>query len=212
MTYRDPATVVAPKTRWKLESVLCNTGQDGWSVAKGSFDGAPVLAIRWNGSDEQDGPGNPQSHGQPTWFIVPEELNDAISNIARSLDKAQPQVICEITRPDTWGAWRIEIRLEGGIADGFMEDELNFALPNLPDRFFRADPPFVAAPSAGEKRWRGRFVQKRWEGVVQTNGPAEDSNQTPIMVVRDSLVAAVLKRLEPWRHVQYGESIMAEHR
>jgi len=72
MSYTDPQTVVSPRNRWELGNVVCNTGQSGWSVAEGTWDKQPVVGIRWNGDDEVAG--NPQSHGNPTWFILPEDL------------------------------------------------------------------------------------------------------------------------------------------
>jgi hypothetical protein len=43
----------------------------------GDWDGRKVLAARWNGSSADTGIGNPQSRGIPTWFILPEWLNEA---------------------------------------------------------------------------------------------------------------------------------------
>jgi hypothetical protein len=36
------------------------------------WDGRPVLAMRWNGSSKEGGPGHPQSRGLPTWYILPD--------------------------------------------------------------------------------------------------------------------------------------------
>ena len=72
MSYTKPEDVVSPKEHWKLKRVLRDRGAGGWSVAEGEWDGEPALAIRWNG--EGTGKGNPQSHGRPTWFIIPNEL------------------------------------------------------------------------------------------------------------------------------------------
>ena len=52
MGYRKPEDVVAPKSRWELGTVLCNTGQGGWAVAEGSWDDEPAVGIRWNGDDD----------------------------------------------------------------------------------------------------------------------------------------------------------------
>lgn len=104
-------------------------------------------------------------------------------------------VICKITRPEGWTALDVEIRLQGPIKDDFEGYPLTFPVPFLADRFLRANPKFIAAPAAGERHWRGRFVSGRWKGIIQTNGCSEKRNRTPISVIRASLIATVLKRL-----------------
>lgn len=79
MAYTKPENVDSPRSRWRLRKVLYDSGEDGWSAAEGQWerDGFwnEVLAIRWNGSTP---PGNPQSRGLPTWFIVPDHLAEAV--------------------------------------------------------------------------------------------------------------------------------------
>jgi hypothetical protein len=72
-----PADVVSPKRHWSLIAVLRDANDDGSSLAIGRWNGKPVLAMRWNG-DEQNPIGNPQSRGLPTWFIVPDAYNEAV--------------------------------------------------------------------------------------------------------------------------------------
>ena len=72
----SPADVVSPKSHWALIDVL-EEDRDGVAVALGNWDGDKVLAMRWNGSDEQP-IGMPQSRGLPTWFILPRWANGAI--------------------------------------------------------------------------------------------------------------------------------------
>ena len=70
--YIKPKDVHAPKRHWQLFHVLFDGGPHEASLAIGRWDGKPVLAMRWNGND--DNPlGNPQSRGFPTWFVVPEQ-------------------------------------------------------------------------------------------------------------------------------------------
>jgi hypothetical protein len=76
MAYIDPDTVVAPRRRLTAVEVLHNAGE--WSVARLEYDGEECLGIRWNGSEQEPGIGNPQSHGKPTWFVVPGELAEVI--------------------------------------------------------------------------------------------------------------------------------------
>lgn len=78
MPYVEPASVLAPKTSVRSLEVLHSTGNGGWSVARVEWEGSPRIGIRWNGSDTSSGIGNPQSRGNATWFILPEELEPAV--------------------------------------------------------------------------------------------------------------------------------------
>jgi hypothetical protein len=75
--YIFPGKVVSPKRQWSLVAVLYNRGEGHSAVAIGRWDGEPVLAMRWNGTDNNV-IGNPQSRGLPTWFIVPSEFRLAV--------------------------------------------------------------------------------------------------------------------------------------
>src|SRR5208282_2539053 len=69
MAYIEPATVWAPRASIRSVQILYNSrpgGPGGWSVA----------SIDWEGS----GIGNPQSRGNATWFILPDELQEVILN------------------------------------------------------------------------------------------------------------------------------------
>ena len=76
-----PQDVNSPKRSWRLNTVLYDGGRGSWAAAEGQWeeDGRwyDVLAIRWNGRDDDD-LGSPQSRGRATWFIVPKELKTAI--------------------------------------------------------------------------------------------------------------------------------------
>lgn len=85
MAYIDPTTVNSPKANWNLIEVVKNGGDGDAALAVGTWtnnDGDPprkVLAMRWNGEHaSSQGVGNPQSRGLPTWFIVPDWMNDTI--------------------------------------------------------------------------------------------------------------------------------------
>lgn len=77
MAYQNPRYVDAPQRRWKLIDILHNGGDDDAALAIGHWDGEPVLAARWNGTDADTGIGNPQSRGIPTWFILPSWMNES---------------------------------------------------------------------------------------------------------------------------------------
>jgi len=79
MTYVLPENVISPQNYWALTCVIYNEEQGGIAVAFGRWDNNPVIGIRWNGYDEPHKElGNPQSSGNPTWFILPKELGIVI--------------------------------------------------------------------------------------------------------------------------------------
>ncbi|MGA3334516.1 MAG: hypothetical protein ABSC62_10185 [Terracidiphilus sp.] len=94
--YHDPKTVLSPKDRVKSVEVVCDTGPvDGsWSVAQIEWDGSPVVGIRWNG-DSMSHKGLPQARGNPAWFIVPDELADAVLNAAQEWNRARQNDLAE---------------------------------------------------------------------------------------------------------------------
>ncbi len=92
MAYVDPHTVLSPRNRVGSVDVLYNSGRHAgsWSVARLNYDGVPDrIGIRWNGSEETEGPGNPQSHGKPTWFVLPDTISGLVRELAEQLSSAQ---------------------------------------------------------------------------------------------------------------------------
>ena len=74
MPYVEPQTVLSPRARLRrIVEVLHDGGPGSWSAATLDWDDETCLGLRWNGGDDS-AVGNPQSRGQATWFIVPEEL------------------------------------------------------------------------------------------------------------------------------------------
>ncbi|MBI1740713.1 MAG: hypothetical protein HY233_08220 [Acidobacteriales bacterium] len=94
MAYVEPVTVWAPKTSVRSLEVLYNTGCNGWSVARVDWEGKESIGIRWNGGDGP-GIGNPQSRGNATWFILPDELQEAILNRVEELSVSGPGGLLE---------------------------------------------------------------------------------------------------------------------
>lgn len=82
--YITPENVKSPKSRISGEiKVLKDGGPGSWSLVKLTWDNLESYGIRWNGSDDDNGIGNPQSRGVPTWFILPEEIGNLIeANLA----------------------------------------------------------------------------------------------------------------------------------
>lgn len=76
--YISPTEVTAPRQHWSLIAVLEDGGPGQGALALGRWDNNPVLAMRWNGNNDDNRIGNPQSRGLPTWFIVPENYVEAV--------------------------------------------------------------------------------------------------------------------------------------
>jgi len=191
--YCDPNSVVSPKSSWELKQVIYNTGQGGWSVAHGEWDGDPVIGIRWNGSDNESGCGNPQSRGHATWFIIPEDLKSTVLQKIESL--THKLVNCNIERPEGYdlGAWTIEASLGQKIIDLLNGSQLVFALPSLPNRLCRPDKGYYHANSDG---LQGCFVDGKWRGHLYSNGIEEYENPTQIDAFRAVFIQNVMKILE----------------
>lgn len=90
MPYVEPATVIAPRTVISEVEVVYDSHRDSgneesWSVAKLLWDGKRRLGIRWNGDHRSKSVGTPQAFGQPTWFLVPTELEGKILEEAEKL-------------------------------------------------------------------------------------------------------------------------------
>ncbi len=95
MAYVEPALVLAPKSSVRSVEILYSTGNGGWSVARIDWEGTPSVGIRWNGSEHGPGIGNPQSRGNATWFIVPEQLESVILGKVDELSMSGPGGLLE---------------------------------------------------------------------------------------------------------------------
>jgi hypothetical protein len=82
--YHDPKTVSSPKNKVSSVEIVFDKGpvELSWSVARLIWEGSPAIGIRWNG-DSSNRIGTPQSRGNPAWFIVPDELKEAILKAAK---------------------------------------------------------------------------------------------------------------------------------
>jgi len=95
MAYVEPATVWAPKASVRSLEILHNTGPGGWSVARVNWEGVERIGVRWNGADDGPGIGNPQSRGNATWFILPEELEAVVRDRIDDLSASRPGGLLE---------------------------------------------------------------------------------------------------------------------
>jgi len=69
MSYVLPEEAISPKLNWGIIKVLVPGGPESMAIALGRWDGVPVIALRWNGTDDRP-IGHPQSRGLATWFVV----------------------------------------------------------------------------------------------------------------------------------------------
>jgi hypothetical protein len=125
MAYVDPITVVSPRNRIRSHDLLYSTGPGGWSVALLDFDGGERLGIRWNGSQDEPGIGNPQSRARPTWFVVPEELaavvRERVEEVANSQEGGLLAGYRDMANDQEHEAEALEW-CEGLITDGINEE------------------------------------------------------------------------------------------
>jgi hypothetical protein len=120
MAYVEPATVWAPKASIRSLEVLYNRGPGEWSVARVTWEDRERIGIRWNGGDDRPGIGNPQSRGNATWFILPDEFQDVILNRIDDLAMSGPGGLIEgyaAMAKDTAGEREAEEWSEGLIGD-----------------------------------------------------------------------------------------------
>jgi hypothetical protein len=94
MSYTPPEMVTSPKEKVKELKIVYDGDEGGWSLALMLWEGKPTVGIRWNGgSGDKRFPviGTPQSHGVPTWFLLPEEVGDVVLALVRTMKKG----LCE---------------------------------------------------------------------------------------------------------------------
>lgn len=195
MTYIDPKTVDSPRKIWELTEVVINTGQGGWSLAEGTWDKKPCLAMRWNGTDSDEGVGNPQSRGHPTWFIIPDEMEHMLRKETAQLKQAIDVVACTVEAGNS-GAWRIEASLSEKIRKQLGQGELQFSLPVFEKRLCKPDDKYIHFRDKGEMQ--GRFIKGRFSGYLYSY-VNEDESPTNAETVRDALKQNIIRAVK-----QYG--------
>ena len=94
--YHDPKTVLSPKQRVKSVEVVFDKGpvDYSWSVARLKWDDSSVVGIRWNG-DSSSTKGLSQARGNPTWFVIPDELADAVLHAAQEWSRVKQNDLAE---------------------------------------------------------------------------------------------------------------------
>lgn len=190
MPYTEPKNVISPKTKWKIRRVLADTGKNGWSIAQGTWEEEPRLAIRWNGND--DDLGNPQSRGHPTWFILPNDLEDAVHDTIETVEQSFDDVRCQILPHEdgNHGVWNVVLNISKNIQEEWGGDEKTvfFSLPDLEKRLFRAHKKYMNFIH-GEIKYC--FLDGKFEAIMYSNGISENKNPVDIQTVNDALLRAV---------------------
>lgn len=106
-----PQYAISPRDRIRPGSLeVIHTSKDGsWSLASMSWrrgddyddpnNWYDVIGCRWNGDlDDANDKGNPRSHSQGTWFILPEPMKALAEGLVHALAEANP---AEIDDDDT---------------------------------------------------------------------------------------------------------------
>jgi hypothetical protein len=94
MIFYIPAKdVVSPKDMLKVIRVLSDPGPSTDSIgvvsyAAGFWEDRPVILSRWNGTNDGNPIGTPQSRGLPVWFVLDDNMYSFVSQF---LDQIAPQ-------------------------------------------------------------------------------------------------------------------------
>lgn len=84
--YITPENVVSPKSCVSDITILRPGTAGDWSLAKLKWCGRERYAMRWNGDSTNNGIGNPQSRGVPTWFVLPDQVGSLIESSLNMLN------------------------------------------------------------------------------------------------------------------------------
>lgn len=200
MAYQNPNDIDSPKGRWKLDAVLCDTGDGGWSVAEGVWDESYALGVRWNGSDWNKTSGNPQSRGKPTWFILPYELHEAVKAKALQLNESLDMLTCIIKKPEDFGegAFSVTIKLCNTAWEKLKNREIVFSPPSIKhwlwvpiaDQDTGNDYNAVIL-ERGELRRAGKIINGEWKSLLYSSGISLQDNPVSLGQVEKTLIESV---------------------
>jgi hypothetical protein len=95
----NPHTVVSPQDRLSRPCVIHIT--QWWSLAIGIWDGDRALLVRWNG-DPDHLMGNPVSHANPTWFMLPEDFHDLLLTLVLAPNQSNAKHWLAGGEPTAW--------------------------------------------------------------------------------------------------------------
>ncbi len=86
-----PQDALSPRNRLDPGSLnVIYTAPDGsWSLGEIIWDGDPRVGCRWNGDiNDPEDKGNPRSHGQGTWFVLPDEIGIPLASLTETFQHA----------------------------------------------------------------------------------------------------------------------------
>lgn len=94
MKYTKPENVKSPQNSLEVLRILCDKGEELYSIAELKWNGQKCYGIRWNVSQNEWNDkskqqeiktciGMPSSRGHSTWFILPEEMNEHIKHLIK---------------------------------------------------------------------------------------------------------------------------------
>lgn len=68
--------------------ILYTAPNGDWSLAEMVWDEEPRVGCRWNGDiNDPEDKGNPRSHSQGTWFILPDEIGFPIASLIKTFSR-----------------------------------------------------------------------------------------------------------------------------
>ncbi|MDY6367467.1 MAG: hypothetical protein SPL13_03005 [Clostridia bacterium] len=85
----EARNVLSPKS--KVKEIYNIFDFTDFTIATLKYGDSVRIGIRWNG--EKDQLGYPQSHGYPTWFIIPKDV--AVSYAKQIGDKDMAKILAE---------------------------------------------------------------------------------------------------------------------
>jgi hypothetical protein len=86
-----PQDALSPRNKIEADSldVIYTAPGGGWSLAEVVWDGEARVGCRWNGDiNDPEDKGNPRSHNQGTWFVLPDEIGFPIAMMVRTFRDA----------------------------------------------------------------------------------------------------------------------------
>ncbi len=95
----NPRTVTSPAKRLKGLRVIYQVTD--WSLAVGVWDGGRALLVRWNG-DTDHPMGNPVSHANPTWFVLPDDFYGPILALVPEPNRSSASSWLDGGNPASW--------------------------------------------------------------------------------------------------------------
>lgn len=133
MDYINPENVISPQKKVSNVQVIFDGVETGLSLARLELEGDPAIGIRWNGGPSNLG--TPQSHGNPTWFILPKEFDAPLlqtclqQQINQNLAEGYLQMAADTEREQEAYVWSESLVWKRGSWQSNDSSEQNFLYP-----------------------------------------------------------------------------------